>query len=314
MMYVGDVRVNEGEFDSALAKIPITLSAPLATDVYVMVQTVDGAKGGAEAGQDYKPRNVRKKLRAGLTSATVSVPILSDSKPEALEQVQVRLTADGVAPVAIVKGTGNVTIVDDDGSGGGGPVPATSVSASAASVVEGDARKRGVPVTFRLSKPQTSDVTVTWKAVDGSATSESDFKAMAKTTVIKAGRVHKTVSLPMYDDDIVENDEQMRVVITNIGGGSDMSISPDPLSGMVFMIDDDADSDDDGLPDVAERYTKTDPQVRDTDGDHLADGDEVRLLFTSPMHADTDNDGFDDLVELKAGTDPSDPASHPFVD
>ena len=309
MMYIGDVRVNEGDFDSAVAKIPITLSAPLSTDMYFTVQTVDDAKGGAQAGQDYKPKNVRRKIRAGATSATVSVPILSDAKPEGLERVPVRLTALG-APVAIVKELASVTIVDDDS---GAEVPAV-LSASATSVVEGNAAKRGVPVTFRLSQAQASDVTVTWKAVGDSATPDSDFKSMAKSTVIRAGRVHKTVSLPMYGDSSIEADEQMRLVVTSVAGAAGLTISADPLSGMIIMVDDDADRDDDGLPDVAERYTKTDPQVRDTDGDQIADGDEVRLLFTNPLQADTDADGFDDLVELKAGTDPLDAADHPFVD
>ena len=311
MMYIGDVRVNEGEFDSAVAKIPITLSAPLAADTYFTVQTVDDAKGGAQAGQDYKPKNVRKKMRAGATSAVIAVPILGDAKPEGLEQVRVRFTALG-APVAIVKDLGSVTIVDDD-DGSGAEVPAV-LSASATSVVEGDAVKRSVPVTLRLSRAQASDVTVTWKAVGDTATPDSDFKAMSKTTVIKAGRVHKTVKVPMYGDSSVEADEQMRVVVTSVAGASGLSISVDPLNGIVVMMDDDADSDDDGLPDVAERYTKTDPHGRDTDGDQLADGDEVRLLFTSPLQADTDADGFDDLVELKAGTDPLDAADRPFVD
>ena len=313
MMYVGDVRVNEGEFDSAVAKIPITLSAPLSVDTYFTVQTVDDAKGGAQPGQDYKAKNVRKRIRAGVTSATISVPILSDTKPEAFERVPVRLTAVG-APVAIVKDVGTVTIVDDDAGAGSGTEAPTVLSASATSVFEGDAVKRGVPVTVRLSRAQASDVTVSWKAVGDSAGPGTDFKPMTRTTVIKAGRVNKTVRLPMYGDTAIEADEQMRVVVTSFAGASGMTISTDPLSGMVFMVDDDADSDDDGLPDVAERYTKTDPHRRDTDGDQIVDGDEIRLLSTNPLQADTDSDGFDDLVELKAGTDPLDPADWPTVD
>jgi hypothetical protein len=49
---------------------------------------------------------------------------------------------------------------------------------------------------------------------------------------------------------------------------------------------------------------ETDANKPDTDGDGLADGDEIDLLRTSPLKADTDSDGFSDSAEIKSGYDP----------
>jgi len=71
-----------------------------------------------------------------------------------------------------------------------------------------------------------------------------------------------------------------------------------------------ADTDMDGLPDTSETNTGifvsqsdtgTDPNLSDTDGDQLSDGDEVLLLGTCPLRADTDGDTLSDYVETKTG-------------
>ena len=67
-----------------------------------------------------------------------------------------------------------------------------------------------------------------------------------------------------------------------------------------------ADTDGDGLKDGEEvnRY-KTNPLKADTDGDGLSDGDEVLKYHTDPLKADTDGDGLSDGDEvMKYKTDP----------
>jgi hypothetical protein len=67
------------------------------------------------------------------------------------------------------------------------------------------------------------------------------------------------------------------------------------------------DTDGDGLPDGDEVLTRsTDPLSKDTDGDILTDGDEVNHYGTSPLIADTDGDGVNDGTEVSTGTDPLD--------
>ena len=70
----------------------------------------------------------------------------------------------------------------------------------------------------------------------------------------------------------------------------------------------DADSDDDGLPDGYEVNTSsTNPNDSDSDDDGLADGYEVNTSTTNPNDADSDDDGINDGYEVNAlSTDPND--------
>ncbi|HLO28287.1 MAG TPA: hypothetical protein VK249_04080 [Anaerolineales bacterium] len=69
-----------------------------------------------------------------------------------------------------------------------------------------------------------------------------------------------------------------------------------------------SDSDGDGLTNDREAALGTDPLKPDTDGDKLADGDEVNTRLTDPLKADTDGDGLQDGDEiLTYQTDPLKP-------
>ena len=77
------------------------------------------------------------------------------------------------------------------------------------------------------------------------------------------------------------------------------------------------DSDNDGLPDYAEKIYGTDPENADTDGDGLSDYNEIYKTGTNPLKYDTDEDGVNDAdsdndkdgltnsEELALGTDPN---------
>ena len=67
----------------------------------------------------------------------------------------------------------------------------------------------------------------------------------------------------------------------------------------------DVDPDHDGLTNKEEKELGTNPNVADTDGDGLSDGDEVNKYHTNPLKADSDGDGLSDGDEvLKYHTDP----------
>jgi len=68
------------------------------------------------------------------------------------------------------------------------------------------------------------------------------------------------------------------------------------------------DKDNDGLKMNFENKIGTDPTKRDTDGDNLNDGDEVKLYQTNPLVKDSDNDGLNDFEEIKRyKSDPNSP-------
>lgn len=82
-------------------------------------------------------------------------------------------------------------------------------------------------------------------------------------------------------------------------------------------VDENRDSDNDGVPDYLEAVFKTDPNKADTDGDGLSDYVEIYILHTDPTKKDTDGNGVEDgdedpdydgltnLEELRYHTDPS---------
>lgn len=65
------------------------------------------------------------------------------------------------------------------------------------------------------------------------------------------------------------------------------------------------DSDGDGLGDGDERDLGTDPNDPDSDDDGLNDGDEVNTYNTNPLSQDTDNDTMPDGYEVTYGLDPT---------
>ncbi|RJQ77868.1 MAG: hypothetical protein C4519_12580 [Desulfobacteraceae bacterium] len=68
------------------------------------------------------------------------------------------------------------------------------------------------------------------------------------------------------------------------------------------------DGDGDGLINAVEFGLSTNPHDADTDKDELTDGDEVHTLGTDPLSDDTDGDHFSDYLELAHGFDPLDAA------
>ncbi len=68
--------------------------------------------------------------------------------------------------------------------------------------------------------------------------------------------------------------------------------------------DDADDFDDDGLTNLEEFLCGTDPLDPDSDGDGLADGEEVHGLGSSPLDRDSDGDGMPDAYEARFGLDP----------
>ncbi|MGH2537267.1 MAG: protein kinase domain-containing protein [Candidatus Promineifilaceae bacterium] len=95
-----------------------------------------------------------------------------------------------------------------------------------------------------------------------------------------------------------------------VAGDRDRDGLSDAQEAVLGSNPDVADSDGDGLLDGEEVLTwATNPLKLDTDSDGLSDGDEVRQLRTSPLQADSDGDGLADGVEVSLGSNPLDPLS-----
>jgi hypothetical protein len=107
------------------------------------------------------------------------------------------------------------------------------------------------------------------------------------------------------EDEAVLYGTDPKVVDTDggqVGDGEEIRAGTDPLD----RADDYQDSDGDRLADVEEIVlTRTDPFDSDTDNDGLLDGDELLSYGTNPRKSDSDNDGLGDGAEVQIwATDP----------
>jgi hypothetical protein len=105
---VGDASVSEGN-DGATLSFPVTLSRPFAVATSAHFVATDGT---AKAGTDYRATSGTVTVPAGSTTATVTVPVLSDKTREADETVGVTLSGPNHATIADGSAVG--TIVNDD--------------------------------------------------------------------------------------------------------------------------------------------------------------------------------------------------------
>jgi hypothetical protein len=92
--------------------------------------------------------------------------------------------------------------------------------------------------------------------------------------------------------------------VYELGASTNASFGNDRLVASPY-----ADDDGDGLTNEQESLLGTDPNVADTDGDGLSDGDEVSVLGTDPLLKDTDGDGLSDGLEVATGNDPLNPVA-----
>ena len=84
----------------------------------------------------------------------------------------------------------------------------------------------------------------------------------------------------------------------------DSGVAAEPVVDNTAPVDS-ADLDGDNYPDALELELGLDPSNIDTDGDGVADGDEVNIYLTDPFTWDSDGDGLNDGTELfDTRTDP----------
>jgi cysteine-rich repeat protein len=114
------------------------------------------------------------------------------------------------------------------------------------------------------------------------------------------------------DDNSANSDEEETAENDEDAAEDDGDTSEDDDSENTY--DDPEDLDNDGVHDDIEQELGTDKNKKDTDGDGLSDGEELRDYDTDPLSSDTDNDGFSDKEEIENDTDPTDPEDFPQKD
>lgn len=208
---VNDVSVVEGNIGSTYAVFTVSLSAVSGLPATTYYQTVAGT---AASNADYAATYGYLYIPAGQSSLTVSVPVYGDTFIEANETFVLNLYSPSSATLGRPNGTG--TIVNDDF-----PV----ISAAAASVVEGNAGTTAMTFTLSLSAASQQTVTVNYAAIDldnplagggpPRATGGVDYEATSGTVTFAAGQTTATVTVQIYGDTAVEQNEQFGLLLSD---------------------------------------------------------------------------------------------------
>ncbi|NJK94960.1 MAG: tandem-95 repeat protein, partial [Bacteroidales bacterium] len=150
---------------------------------------------------------------SGETSKTVTVSTTTDNKYEQNETLDVNLSGETNATLAIAKGVGTISNNDN--------LPEISISDN--SVPEGS----NLSFSVTLSNPSDQIITVDYSTSNGTATdTDNDYTAIASTTLtFAASETNKTITVLTTGDTKYEQGEYMQVDLTNpvnatIGSGS----------------------------------------------------------------------------------------------
>lgn len=187
--------------------------------------------------------------------------------------------------------------------------PETRFTVTGANVLENAGT---ASLTVRLNRPAAQAVTVGYTLIPGTALPDRDYGEGEGSVPFAAGDIFATVSIPVFDNVELYGTRSFQVLLTAAESCAGVDATRNTLT--VYLLDDDVDSDGDGLSDAAETSGHyghvTDPNRWDTDGDGLSDYEEVmgtRGYLTDPLNPDTDGDGYGDFREIVLGRNPLDP-------
>jgi hypothetical protein len=232
---VADASNTEGTGANRFVTFTVSLSAPSGKFVTVNYETAPGtalvpdATTTPQTTGDFQPRTGTLTFSPGLTSQTVSVTIISDSIDEANETFELRLKTD-VVNTSIADGVGIGTIIDDDG-------PQVNVADATVDPEGAAGTTRTTDLTVTLSSASPQDVTLDAATANDTATQPDDYVPLPSGTkvTIPAGATTGKVTITTKGDDLDENDEKVRVTLTN-----PVNASLVDGIGVATIVDDDA--------------------------------------------------------------------------
>ncbi|HEX6125137.1 MAG TPA: FG-GAP-like repeat-containing protein [Pyrinomonadaceae bacterium] len=218
---VADAAVNETDSGTVNLDIPVTLSAGGDQTVTVSYKVVGR---NAVATADFDAVTGVLTFTPGTTVQNVSVPIRGDLLDEADEIFNVVLF--GASNASIKDGYGTVTIVDND--------DAPTIAINDAAIVEGTGGTSKLLFNLNLSGASGRLTKVNFATQHGTATSPSDFAAVAGVLPIEPGTTTTQISVSLTPDSRVEPDETFTVQLSN---PVHLSISDGEATGTILNDD-----------------------------------------------------------------------------
>ena len=194
----------------------VYLSNPSSKTVGVDVSTVDSS---ATAGADYTAVSKTIQFAPNSTSETFDIAIANDGSSEDNETIIISLS--NPINASLDNSTAVLVIEDDD------PAPQISIADAIAS-------EDVANVVVSLNAPAGKNVSVTASTQGGTALENTDYAYFTNNITFAPGENSKTISIPINNDTLYENDEQFQVLLSNPSFGT---ISDN--SSLVTIISDD---------------------------------------------------------------------------
>ncbi|MGH9766058.1 MAG: SBBP repeat-containing protein [Blastocatellia bacterium] len=212
---ISDVTVTEGNAGTTNAVFTVSLSAASNLGVTVNFATADGTATVAD--NDYNSTSGTLTFSPLVTTMTISVVIVGDTRVEGGENFFVNLSNPSAATIA--DGQGVCTIIDDDAAAPTLP----SLVISDVTVAEGNVGMMNATFIVNLSPvPATSPVTVNFATADGAATvADNDYIGASGTvTFLPGDSFGKVVTVRVVGDARGEGTENFFVNLSNPSGAT----------------------------------------------------------------------------------------------
>lgn len=130
----------------------------------------------------------------------------------------------------------------------------------------------GITVTVKLTHAPGGVCKVNYAATSGTAVAGRDFEGVSGTLVFDGSQLSRAFTVPVFDDIRAESGS---TIVLSLSEPVDCEIDLSKPGATILIVDNDPDSDGDGLSDQEETEGTygwiTDPHMVDTDGDGLSD-------------------------------------------
>ncbi len=204
--YIDDVMVAEANGGLGVPKANAVFTVTLLGGNDRLVTVNYAALGGsALSRKDFKPKKGTLKFLPGVTTQTITVPVVGETMSESNEWFAVNLSRPVNA--VIIHGQGRGTIVDDD------PLPAVTITDM--TTVEPNIGASAVSFLVRLSAKSGRPVLVDFTTSDNTAVANNDYVPTSGTLQFPPGTTQQRVYVNVIGNTMSENDETFSLNLVN---------------------------------------------------------------------------------------------------
>ena len=185
--------------ESQSVQFQLTLNREVKEDIELNFTT---AAGTATAGVDYVETAGTFTIPAGSTTLLITVPVMDDLLVEEDETLSLVISGEHKR-ITLNSTSAEATILDND------TYPEANIS-DISNLESGDA-----VFTVTLDKTYPEDITINYTTSDATATAGADYTVSTGTLTILAGNLSGTITVPVNDDTLDENDETLNITLSN---------------------------------------------------------------------------------------------------